>query len=57
MERIEDRDALVYSYPHVKFTNVTSNQHLKPFLKQSGGNIVSSYAIKRGTVIETGPFF
>lgn len=57
MERITDRDQIELVYPHVKFTNVSSNLHLKPFLVQGKSKSINSYALKRGTVVETGPFF
>ena len=56
MEKIVDREQIDFVYPHVKFTNVSSKQHLQPFLTQ-GDKAIASYATKRGTVIETGPFF
>jgi len=44
-------------YPHVLFTNVSSNLHLQPFIGEGRQKQVASYAIRRGSVIETGPFF
>ena len=58
MERVTDKDSIVMQYPHIRFTNVSSNQHLKPFMSKGRNNktAILSYATKRGTVIETGPF-
>ena len=58
MERITDREPINYIYPHIKFTGVSSNLHLKPFMNQGVKQKIAiiSYATKRGAVIETGPF-
>jgi hypothetical protein len=58
MERITDREPVKYVYPHIRFSGVSGNLHLLPFMKQGQNQktAIISYATKRGTVIETGPF-